>query len=192
MNINNIDNNMRNGSLPETFEKAEPVTQNDVRLDSLSKITDSASLSALVPRLQNLLAVIDHPDDNLLKAMSDNISRLQDAFVETVYATLGHNSFDLNEKITLRLDKNEQLQLLGEHPEKERLNDLLGNMPELSSAFKEIASQSEILRDVGNIGKVIHQNSGINAYRNMAGINTNANYQISIKGEMSHFYFSKA
>ena len=191
MNISNIDNNARNGSLPENFEKAELIPQNNVRLDSLSKITDSASLSSLVPRLQNLLAVIDHPNDNLLKAMSDNISRLQDAFVETVYLTLEHNGFSLSEKITLRLDKNEQLRLIGDHPEKDRLNELLGNMFELSSAFKEIALQSEILRDVGNIGKVLTRNNGINAYRDTADINTSASYQISIKGEMSHFYFSK-
>ncbi|MDR1125582.1 MAG: hypothetical protein LBM64_05920, partial [Deltaproteobacteria bacterium] len=62
---------------------------------------------------------------------------------------------------------------------------------ELSSAFREIASQSELLRDVSNISKVIGAQTGLASYQNSYHQPQDSAYQISLKGEMSHFYFSK-
>ncbi len=158
---------------------------------NLSKVTDTAALSNLLPKLKGLLDAMDQPEGNVLQSISGNISSLQDAFIDTMYNTIGQEGVDFSHKMTLRLDAENNLVLAGEHPDKEKVEGLLAARPELSTAFKEIAAQSELLRDVSNIGKVIGTHSGIEAYRNMGSMQSNASYQFSIKGDMSHFYFGR-
>jgi hypothetical protein len=160
-------------------------------LSTLSHITDKASLSALTPQLQGILQAIDNPEGNVLQAISDNIANLQDAFVTALAGTLETASIDISHKVTLRLNQEEALTVAGEHPDKDRLEKILAQNRELAAAFKEIASQSEVLRDVGNIGKVIGMSTGVSSYQNSGRPAQNTTYQISLKGEMSHFYFSK-
>ena len=156
----------------------------------LSKLTDSASLSSFLPRLQGILEVIEQPENNVFQNLDGNISKLQDAFVDAVYEALSARSIDFSRKITLRLNDEQELAVAGEHPDKETVEQLLAGRPEFSAAFKEIASQSELLRNMRNIGKVIGARNGLEAYQTgLAG--QNAGYQVSLKGEMSHFYFSR-
>lgn len=159
--------------------------------NELLKVTDTASLSSLLPRLKNLIEAIDQPNDNVLEGISGNIMRLQDAFVDTLYSAASSSGIDFSQKVTLRLNEKERLVVLGEHPEKDRINELLDEKPELSSAFKEISTQSELLKDVSNIGKIIGSQSGMASYQNSFNRHVSASYQLSLKGEMSHFYFAK-
>ncbi|MDR1126103.1 MAG: hypothetical protein LBM64_08640, partial [Deltaproteobacteria bacterium] len=154
-----LENPRENSALDKTAQSAPTLSQ-------LSRVTDKASLSSLAPKLQNILQAIDHPDNNVLQAMSDNISNLQDVFVEAVSHTLGAAGIDLSHKVTLRLNQAGELGPAGEHPEKERIEAALAKAPELSSAFREIASQSELLRDVSNISKVIGAQTGLASYQN--------------------------
>jgi hypothetical protein len=160
--------------------------------NELAKVTDTASLSSLLPRLQNIIATLDQPGGNVLDGISDNISRLQDAFVESLYGAASNEGIDFGQKLTMRLDENECLTVIGEHPDKDRLEELLGNRPELSAAFKEISTQSELLKDMSNIGKIIGSRSGLAGYQNVMNRHVQASYQFSLKGDMSHFYFAKA
>lgn len=197
MSISNISMSGK-APLPEKMESLRESGERDKNaqaapaLNLLSRVTDKASLSALAPRLQNILQAIDHPDNNVLQAMSDNISNLQDAFVEAVSHTLAEEDIDLSHKITLRLSPEGELGAAGEHPDKEKIDAALAGAPELSSAFREIASQSELLRDVSNISKVIGAQTGLASYQNSYNQPQDSAYQISLKGEMSHFYFSKS
>lgn len=196
-----ISNVGMSGKAPLGLEKLESLRENGEldknsqsapSLSQLSRVTDKASLSSLAPKLQNILQAIDHPDNNVLQAMSDNISNLQDVFVEAVSQTLGAEGIDLSNKITLRLDQAGELGLTGDHPEKDQIESALAKAPELSSAFREIASQSELLRDVSNISKVIGAQTGLASYQNSYNQPQETAYQISLKGEMSHFYFSRS
>ena len=173
-----------------TREARENVKENPG--NELAKITDTASLSNLLPRLQNLIAAIDQPGDNVLEGISGNINRLQDAFVDSLYGVASAGGVNFSEKLTMRLDENDRLAVLGEHPDKERIEELLAERPELSAAFKEISTQSELLKDVSNIGKIIGSQSGVAGYQNVFNRQVPASYQFSLKGEMSHFYFAKA
>jgi hypothetical protein len=175
----------------EKVTEKTPDQENDPGLD-LAKLTDSASLSTLLPRLQDLLSVMNRRDGNVLQSVKDNISCLQDAFVESMSDILTTEKLDLSQKITLRLDKDQLLKIAGEHPYKEKIENILAERPGLSVAFREIASQSELLRDMNNIGKLIGARNGISAYQNSsAAAYEKSSYQVSIKGEMSHFYFSR-
>jgi hypothetical protein len=187
--VNTIDGEQRAGNLKEeTRGKKKPLPP---ALTLLSNITDQAALSALTPELQRVLQTIDNSGCNILQTMSANIACLQDAFLDAASCALEAANVDLSRKITLRLNQRDELAVAGEHPDKEALEAILAQNPELAAAFKEISSQSEVLRDVGNIGKVIGVNTGISSYQRNSALSQNTAYQISIKGEMSHFYFAK-
>ncbi len=159
---------------------------------TLREVTDQAKLSALAPRIRSLFSEIAGSGGTVLETLSDNIEKLQDGFVETLYSVLSEENIDLSEKMTLRLDGDNNLTVAGDHPEKDRVNAVLAGQSALSSAFGEIASQSEVLRDMTNINKVITRHAGMEAYaasgqeRSLFSI-----YQMSLKGDMSHFYFSR-
>lgn len=160
--------------------------------ESLQEVTDQASLSALAPRIQAMLSEISGPEANVVGTLSENIEKLQDGFIETLYTVLSEENIDLNEKMTLRLDAADTLTVAGDHPDKERVESILANNPALSTAFGEIASQSEVLRDIANLNKVMTRQTGIAAYSHeKASSPTSAVYQMSLKGDMSHFYFSR-
>lgn len=190
MSIGSI-NNTGNTPFAENISPNREKTPDATGTSALSQLTDQAGLSALVPRLQNILKAIDHPEDNVLQALSNNISSLQDAFVDEVFVSLDSQGIDLSEKITLRLDADDKLKLSNQHPDQTSIEEALAKKPELSEAFREIATQSELLRDVSNVGKVIGAHSGAAGYQNMYDQAKADSYQISMKGEMSHFYFTK-
>ncbi|MCC8193531.1 MAG: hypothetical protein LIP28_02650 [Deltaproteobacteria bacterium] len=155
-------------------------------------MTDQAKLSELAPRIRAVLDEIAGTENNVLDTLSGNIEKLQDGFIDTLYTTLAQENIDLSQKMTLRLDGNSVLTVAGQHPEKERVDSILAENPTLSTAFSEIASQSEVLRDIANINKVVTRHSGMEAYAATGNDKTASPvYQMSLKGEMSHFYFSR-
>lgn len=190
MNISSIENRA-NTPVSENVAGETPENAHAQANQALLKVTDTASLSNLLPRLQNFISAIDQPGENVLASISDNITRLQDVFVDSLYGAAVANGVDLSSKLTLKLDKNEQLSILGEHPDKEKIDAFLKQRPDLSAAFKEISVQSELLKDMSNIGKIIGSQSGLASYQNAMNRHVPASYQISLKGEMSHFYFAK-
>jgi hypothetical protein len=187
--VNTIDEEQRAGNLKEEPRgKGSPATP---ALTLLSNITDQAALSALTPELRRVMQAIDNSGGKLLQTISANVATLQDAFLDAASCALEAANVDLSRKITLRLNRQDKLAVAGEHPDKETLESILAQSPELTAAFKEISSQSEVLRDIGNIGKVIGVKTGISSYQRNSALSQNTAYQISIKGEMSHFYFSE-
>lgn len=170
----------------------EGSTAKAVESGTLQEVTDQAKLSALAPRIQAMFSEGAGSGGNVADTLSANIEKLQDGFVETLYTVLSEENIDLTQKMTLRLDGESGLTVAGEHPEKDHINGVLAGHPALSSAFGEIASQSEVLRDIANINKVITRHTGMEAYTS-AGLDRSpmSIYQISMKGDMSHFYFSR-
>ncbi|CAK7014774.1 MAG: hypothetical protein DELT_02211 [Desulfovibrio sp.] len=172
-------------------EPRENIPANTQERESLQTVTDQASLSELAPRIQAVLSEISGSDNNVLQKLSNNVDRLQEGFIETLYTALSQENIDLNQKMTLRLDGNGALTVAGDHAEKEQVERILSENPALSTAFSEIASQSEVLRDITNINKVMTRQVGADAYADGAGKTPFSVYQMSLKGEMSHFYFSR-
>jgi len=159
-------------------------------VESLQEVTDHAKFSTLAPRIRAALDEISGSENNVLDTLSGNVQKLQDGFIETLYTTLTRENVDLSQKMTLKLGSDSILTVAGEHPEKERVNLVLAENPALSTAFSEIASQSEVLRDIANISKVVTRHTGVDAYAIATnGKPSSAVYQMSLKGDMSHFYF---
>ena len=177
------------GSLPESRQESA----RKLPAETLQEVTDQAKLSALAPRIRAVLDEMAASENNVLNTLSGNIDKLQDGFIETLYTTLSKENVDLSQKMTLRLGAHNTLIVAGEHPEKDRMNSILAENPALSTAFSEIASQSEVLRDIANISKVVTRQTGMDAYAAAAdGKSSSTVYQMSLKGEMSHFYFSRS
>ena len=180
-------------NIPDKAEITVPEAQyaKKIKISELSQLTDGASLSTLVPRIQAVINEIAGSDDNVLDTLTANVSSLQDGFIDTLYSLLAQNDVDLSKKLTLRLDKNGSLTIAGEHPDTDTVENLLQSRPDLSAAFREIASQSELMRDIRNISKLIHRQAGQEQYARMAEDDGSATYRMSLKGDMSHFYFSR-
>ena len=160
--------------------------------ESLREVTDQAKLSSLSPRIRAALNEMTGGDGTITATLASNIDRLQEGFLDTLYTSLASGDIDLTEKLTLRLDGDNTLAVAGDHPEKMRVEQLLAENPALSEAFGEIASQSEIMRDIADIGKVMTRQTGVEAYSASRQDQTAfAVYQMSLKGDMSHFYFAK-
>lgn len=161
--------------------------------EGLQTVTDQAKLSDVAPRIMALLSEMTGSENNVVDTLSANVEKLQEGFVDALYKTLSEKNFDLSQKMTLRLNSDNTLTVMGDHPEKEYMDAVLAENPALSAAFGEIASQSEVLRDIANINTVMMRQTGMSAYRVPSTARpTNAVYQMSLKGEMSHFYFTRA
>ena len=194
MSISSIDQSLpigldKAGSF-STTEAKDVARQEDNARSDLSQITDGAGLSSLAPRIQAVLNEIAGPEDNVLDALSNNVGKLQDGFIDTLYTSLSASDIDLTQKLTLRMGGDGLLAVAGDHPQKDAIEGVLREQPALSTAFDEIASQSELLRDIRNIGKVMSRKSGVEQYA-AADNSGSAVYQMSLKGDMSHFYFSR-
>ena len=126
-------------------------------LSPLARATAGAAFASLLPRLQAALHDLRDPDCDLMETLASNISELQESFADTLYGELCRFEVNLSIKITLRLDKEAQLVLLGEHPDGDSISRLLTGSPELSAAFAEIAAQSAALRDLRSLSaKVLY------------------------------------
>ena len=191
MSISSIDERALKPAAPYT--ESDPLSSSPLasQPSSLSQLTDEASLSALAPRLRVVLEEISGPGDNVMETLSRNVESLQEGFVETLYTTLSEAGVDIGEKLTLRLNGENALSVAGDHPQKELVEATVGQNSALSSAFSEIAAQSELLRDIGNINKVMSRQGGMEQYSRMSGVGNYAVYQMSLKGDMSHFYFGR-
>ncbi|HEU6438492.1 MAG TPA: hypothetical protein VE028_13665 [Nitratidesulfovibrio sp.] len=165
---------------------------------SLARLTDSASLSALSPKLRSTLEDISERGGNVLETLEQNVADLQEGFLDTLSDQLASAGVSLDEKLTLSMGDEGTLTVQGDHPDKARIEQALADAPELSSAFGEVASQSEIIRDIRNLRRVVTARVGAAAYdavdaaTSESGPNgTTTAYRVSLKGAMSHFYFGK-
>ena len=94
-------------------------------------------------------------------------------------------------ELTLRLDEQAILTVAGEHPDCEVISALLSRHPEFSAAFTEIAAQSAALRDLRSLRTMVLYASSAHSYSVLASGPGETVYQVSLKGDMNHFYFTR-
>ncbi len=178
----------------------------------LEKLLEQKGLNSL-HRLLRELDVLAAPEGELVEKIQENILNLQEAFLADFYALYkesGQNKhtvpdqntvpgkhcgagkdspFDAEEKITLRLNQNEELAVLAESTDATRLEAKLAARPELALLFKEIAVQADLMRNLKSISRLLRGElySGAEYARPPACLL----YQLGIKGEMNHFYFAR-
>lgn len=148
------------------------------------------SLAELSPQTRAALQKIVDQGGDVQKNLQKNIEILQDDFLAALNDKMNNAGIAGNEKLTLRLEGNDSLSMTGEHPQKDEINAILEESPELAGAFKEIAAQSSLVRDIRSIRTLASTHAGISAYGDMMATAPSSAYQVSIKGDMSHFYFS--
>lgn len=160
--------------------------------EALTTLVDEARLSSLSPRLQSVLHQISEQGGNALEMLENNVTSLQNGFLETLQDKLAQADVSLDAKLTLKLDDSASLKVAGDHPQRDAVQQALDGAPELGEAFREIASQSELIRDIGNIRKVLSARGGAARYAEEEARDPAASvYQISLKGAMSHFCFAR-
>lgn len=180
--------------LPRTTRPQQPSYDQETVLapvSALMRLAGSASFSSVAPRLLESLEMMSSPGNNVINTLSDNISALQDCFVDNFYQATQSVTVDLSQKVTLRLDASHRLFVAGDHPDKTLLNALLQQEPELSVIFAEIASQSAALRTIHNLYTMLRSAAPVSTLDNRVLPPAETSYQVSIKGEMNHFYFGQ-
>lgn len=162
----------------------------------------------LLPRMRSILDALNQgdaprsapfPDSSsgarytapLLDILGNNVILLQESFTNRLYAALRHWDIDTSAKLTLRLDDEAGLCLEGEHPEKERISTMLAAVPEYSEIFAEIAIQSAALRELRNLRTMTLYDRARDSYAALVAATPHSHYQMSLKGEMNHFYFTR-
>jgi hypothetical protein len=184
------------GEHPLAFDDRQSPPRSAENASPLRDFEQNSSLDSLRPLLGLALHLLDDaheqsalPGCRVINAVSESLVRLQDAFLEslaTVLAVAGDGH-----KLTLRLDADARLVVGGDHPEATRLRDMLDGKPELAEAFAEIAVQSALLRDLRNLQNTALYATSRDRYMAHALSVPKYAYQMSVKGEMSHFYFSR-
>ena len=178
------------GSPP--FSSEAPACTEDAR--------EELTLAPLLPRIRAVLDDLNKTDaplpglrasTTLLDRLGNNVLLLQESFTERLYESLRQWGIDASSKLTLRLDAEARLCLEGDHPERERVRDMLAAFPEYSEMFAEIAVQSAALRDLRNLWAMTMYDRVQDNYAALAAASLNSYYQISLKGEMNHFYFAR-
>ena len=153
-------------------------------------LASKATFAYVIPQLQDAFENIRQPGYNVLEALSSNIRELQDIFAQALYSELSQLDVDFSIKFSLRLDKNAKLALVGEHPDSGAIAALLREKPDFSNTFVEIAAQSAAMRDLRNLSTLISASGAENSYRALTALPGENTYQMSLKGEMNHFYFT--
>jgi len=160
--------------------------------------TQTAAISSIMPRLQaamNLLerprGYADDPGGRVLEMLSGNITLLQESFMHTLYTKLQRLGVDTSNKLSLRLNDEARLVVTGKHPDEQVINKLLSSDDTLVEAFVEIATQSAALRDLRSLRTLTMYDRASDAYSALAAGPGECIYQLSLKGEMNHFYFTR-
>lgn len=177
------------GMIDPARQKTPQTAQNN---DGLFSVVDRAGLSSLAPQLHRLLDAIGSENDGMQEGLRKNIESLQDAFMDALYTEVLESSGSALNKVTLGIDTSGLLSVTNDHPDKDTINALLAEHPALSSAFKEIAAQSELLHNMSKINVAALASSGSAAYESMRLGNAvqSLEYRLSVKGDMNHFYFA--
>ena len=182
----------------ESFAPPEPIVAFGADCPGLATNTRTAAIAPLMPRLQAAMELLekpcgspDDPSGKVLDMLSGNITLLQDSFMQALYAKLQQLGVDGSNKLTLRLNDEARLAVAGEHPDAEAINDLLSSDHELVEAFVEIAAQSAALRDLRSLRTLTLYDRAAEAYSALAAGPGECMYQLSLKGEMNHFYFTR-
>lgn len=171
---------------------AAPDAEGGKESSPLARLITETAFSFVLPKLQAVFENIHQPGYSILNTLSRNINELQDAFTMTLYAKLSDLDIDFSSKLTLRLDNEGELRLVGNHPDGERITAMLSANGELSRAFAEIAAQSCALRDLRSLAVLMGGECAARSYRSLADMPGENTYQISLKGDMNHFYFIRA
>lgn len=157
-------------------------------------------ISALLQRIRTALDSLDSPalagpeslpGAGAIAALMDAISRMQDDFLEALYSALEERGADIRQKVTLRLDESARLSISGAHPDMERIRSLLAERPDFSASFAAISVHSSLLRNLRNLQNAAVYTTPEAAYVALAATPGDNIYQLSLKGEMNHFYFTR-
>ena len=190
MTINSINSRVDGNAYANSNLPGERATALPGNVDQNNQI-DNFELSPASGRLDALLEEISDRGANALDALKERAGTLQENFLDRLYARLDEGGIDLTEKLTLRLSNEGRLVTAGEHPQKVGVDAMLAGSSDLADTFMDIASHSELIRDIGNIRKTVFARSQVQQYEDTAQNNPMSVYQLSLKGGMSHFFFSR-
>jgi hypothetical protein len=161
-----------------------------------------AELESILDRLKSALTALDRcgtpssadeeePGARVTAMLSESIVRMQDDFLGDLCTGLKERGVDFSSKFTLRLDEDARLEAIGDERAGAAAEEILASRPDLTALFTETAVRAALLRGLHDLRNAVRHACAEDIY---AALNASAGagfYQVSIKGDMSHFYFAR-
>lgn len=180
-------------TLPVSFERIAPeeiIATDTIRTDAGNPLTEAGAFASILPYIKSLFASGEcRTDEDLIHRLADTIYTLQDIFLEALYDALQEADITTDDKLTLHLDDKARLVPTADCPQKAAIRHLLTERPEFTSLFVEIAAQSAALEHLRSLYTMSLYDSVQEGYTALLNTQNERRYQLSLKGEMNHFYF---
>jgi hypothetical protein len=163
---------------------------------------EQADLDSILSGLKNSLALMDRcdpsasPDEEepgarVTAMLTESVVRMQDDFLKELCEGLKERGVEPSSKLTLRLDEDAQLEAVGDDSVGEAAEEVLASRPDLTALFAETAVRAALLRGLHDMRSAVRHERAEDIYVALhAGAGAGV-YQVSIKGDMSHFYFAR-
>lgn len=191
--------------IPGDLSKAMPVPlleqpalrSPEVPLPRVAIINETSAMARVLPALRSAmehldqLTVKDLEGAGIIEYLSNNITALQEDFLQALYEGLEQAGVETSSKLTLHLSEESRLTVYGEHPDAKRIQKILEERTDFSTLFTEIAVQSAALRDLRSLRTLTLYATSEDGYSVLLQQRGESRYQISLKGEMNHFYFAR-
>lgn len=111
------------------------------------------------------------------------------AFQQELGSVFQAHDIDTSTEIELRIDGQGRLRVANEHPDAEKINQLLDELPDLTQAFRQLAGLSRALRSAETTGP---ESGPFAAYAEQSAFAQNDRFTIGIQGEdIRGFYTTK-
>lgn len=140
--------------------------------------------------LSSLLADITARGGTALQVLDENLLGMQEYFLETLYPRLKAAGVDMTRKIVLAQTEEEKIALSCEHPDKEKIDSVLETCTDLEKVFQDMAHTSALIHDLRSMRKTISSAFPKTLDTTYDDEMLFSKYRISLRGDMSHFYFS--
>lgn len=143
----------------KTAKTAHDYTASSSGADDESGSGDLVSLSANGYGVSGLLGSMT-ADKGVLDSLEEKTSLLQEHFLGAMATKLEEAGIDTSVPITLKRNADGTVEVVGDHPDKEKIEALFTEEPVLGEAFNAIADQTELARKIKADRSVIFSRAG--------------------------------
>lgn len=176
-----------NQQTKQDSEYTTPSQATRLRQGLLGQHIRNLSLSHNQPALYDTLNTLLSTAVPLRQDMEESLDQLKEAFLETLYDILAEGGIDLQERLVIGFCEGGLGVADRAHPHAGKVDKLLSRAPMLTAALRQIAADALMLRSLD----ALHQAFSLCRIERDALYDALIeSYQVCIKGELSHFYYT--
>lgn len=153
---------------------------------SLDGYMHNLPLSHRQTSLCDTLSIFLHTAAPLREEMEESVDRLKEAFLNILHEVMSKKGIDLQERLALGLDGNILRLIDASHSRADDVEAVLSDMPKLAEILRQIAADTLVLRSLDTLEQAFGLCVAGGRGRHGELVE---NYQVCLKGDLSHFYY---